>query len=180
MAFRRLSSNARFTLAVIGVSVLFGLMAPLLAMGPSGKHSPKVQEVYSVVVRSMGDCEVGKPMVVAIRVKNISDHPVSFRSYSFYPAYSYYRWLLTHNGKPVETTAFHRMLFGQQRPEDPPAIASGSHMYSSIAPNDGFELAADLNKMFVITEPGEYSLQIELRDQDGSSPKSNILVLKIQ
>jgi hypothetical protein len=34
--------------------------------------------------------------------------------------------------------------------------------------------------MFVITEPGEYSLQIELRDQDGSSPKSNILVLKIQ
>lgn len=132
MAFRRLSSNALFTLAVIGVSVLFGLMAPLLAMGASGKHSPKMQEVYSVVVRSMGDCEVGKPMVVAIRVKNNSDHPVSFRSYSFYPAYSYYRWLLTHNGKPVETTAFHRCSVSSAREIQPPLQAEATCIQASL------------------------------------------------
>jgi hypothetical protein len=53
-------------------------------------------------------------------------------------------------------------------------------MYSSIAPNDGFEMTADLNKMFTIKEPGEYEFRVESRDQDEGDVKSNILTLTVK
>jgi hypothetical protein len=155
-------------------------ISPLCVVADSTQTREAVRQLYSVEVTSIGDAHLGKPMLVSIKVTNISGSALAFRSRSFYPAYSYYKWSLVQDGKPVETTAFHRMLFGEQLPSDPPAIASGSSMYSQIQPKEGFEMDADVSKMYAIRTTGKYLLQVVLRDQGGADVKSNILTLNVE
>jgi len=89
--------------------------------------------------------------------------------------------LLTKDGHEPETTVFHRMLRGTRRPDDPPVRSRGSKIVSLIEPGKSFELTIDLQRLYQITEPGEYILEVSREEEAGSKTTvhSNKLTLEI-
>jgi hypothetical protein len=125
--------------------------------------------------------QVGVPILVTVTVTNISGTDAAWPSERGQNgAYKEFGYLLTKDGREVETTFFHRRITGRQRPDDPLEVESGSTILLLHPPGVMFRFKIDLKRLYEIQEPGVYTLEATLFD-DYSKTKvhSNKLTLKI-
>jgi len=94
--------------------------------------------------------------------------------------YSGFRFLLTKDGKEVETTFFHRKISGRQLRGDPDEVESGSTVLLPKPPGKMFVITIDLKRLYEITKPGEYTLEVfRFGEDEKTTIHSNIVTLNI-
>lgn len=91
-----------------------------------------------------------------------------------------FHFLLMKDGKEVETTFFHRKITGRQRHGDPDEVDRGDTVLLPKPPGIIFVLTIDLKRLYQITEPGKYTLQVTRMAEDNMTiTRSNIVTLEI-
>jgi hypothetical protein len=167
---------------VVLVAIL-GFSAPIIAQGNPSTNSAQIATapVLSLAIRVKGDVlEHGKSIPLTITITNTSDTAQPFKTLSFHPEYSYFKWSLSLASHPVHKTAFYRMLFNEQEPGDPAQVAEGRSMWVKLQPGESFTLTSDLSRLFEIKEPGIYILDVSLRDNSASEKSAAELSLTVQ
>ena len=127
---------------------------------------------------------LGSPIQVTMTVKNITDRDIFWsasRGTDNDTWYADFRFLLTKDGKEVETTSFHRLISGRQRPNDPVAIWSKSTILIPKPPGTIFVITVDLKHLYQITEPGQYMLEISRVAEDNKTiVHSNLAAINVE
>jgi hypothetical protein len=147
----------------------------------AANRSTTVDPGYSIMVAPPADpIRLGSPINVTVTVKNISEREIYWRSEFSDTAYRAFSVLLMKNGSEVETTSFGRKVRGQQRPGDPPDVEGGGSILSSVAPGKSFSLTLDLKRLYEITEPGLYTLDVSrMEDGNAANVRAKTLTLKV-
>ena len=87
---------------------------------------------------------------------------------------------LRKEGREVETTFFHRKISGRQRRDDPPEVEAGSTILTTHPSGKMFEMKIDLTRLYQITEPGMYTLDLSrFDDYSKTTVRSNTVTLQI-
>jgi hypothetical protein len=123
------------------------------------------------------------PIQVTMTIKNITDRDIFWsasRGTSNDTWYADFRFLLTKDGKEVETTFFHRLISGRQRPNDPVAIWTGSTILLPKPPGTIFVISVDLKHLYQITEAGQYKLEISRFADDKTIVHSNPVTFNVE
>jgi len=149
--------------------------------GVATKGAPQTDAVYSIVVEAPpGPVTLASPINITVKVTNISGKEAGWRSESPDTAYRNFRYSLTKDGREVATTFYHRKITGRQRPDDPLEVASGSSITSMVRPGESFSFTIDLKKLYLITEPGTYRLDVSRFDESRITPlRAKTLTLDI-
>lgn len=140
---------------------------------------------YSLTIAPPTDqIRLGTTINITITVKNTSDSDIYWRAELGNTAYHAFRFLLIKDGKEVESTRFHRMIRNEPRPDDQTesAVGSGSSVVSALEPGKSFTLTIDLNKLYEIKQPGQYTITASRTEEtkDGKFVvKSNAVTLDI-
>lgn len=108
------------------------------------------------------------PILVGMMVTNITNKDVPW-SADKDAWYAGFHFLLKKDGREVETTFFHRVISGRQRPDDPIEVRSGSTILLFKPPGLMFVANVDLKQLYQITEPGRYTLEISRIAEDGKT-----------
>jgi len=138
--------------------------------------------VFSVTVAPPdGPIRLGSSINITVTVTNISGKEIYWESDrgkdSVYKAFVV---LLKKDGREVETTFFHREISGRQRPDDPREAGSGSSILLPHPPGKMFAMTIDLKRLYEITEPGLYTLDVcRFDDYSKTIVRSKTLTLKI-
>jgi len=160
------------------------LAIPFVAQWCFGQMCPSTaaptNPVYSVVAAAPKDPErLGAPIIINVTVTNISKGDAPWRAERPDPTYRAFRFLLERDGREVEKTAFHRKIRGEQRPGDPQEVESGSSFLSSVGPGKSFSFQVDLMRLYEITGPGIYALNVARFNDDGTRVCAKPLALTI-
>jgi hypothetical protein len=107
------------------------------------------------------------PITIDVTVTNVSAKEIYWTfDRGKNATYKVFSVLLMKDGKEVETTFFHRKLTGRQRPDDPVEVENGSSMpFGPYPPGKMFVLRIDLNRLYEITEPGIYTVEVSRFDE---------------
>lgn len=123
------------------------------------------------------------PIQVTMTIKNTTNGDILWsasRSTDKEPWYPDFHYLLKKDGKEVETTFFHRKISGRQRMDDPSEVLSGSTILLPKPPGTMFVITVDLKRLYQITEPGQYTLEISrVAEDDKTIVHSNTVTLNI-
>lgn len=155
------------------------------ARSQSHIRSPQVQANpgFSIVIgASTAAVRLTNPIEVTITVTNDTDHAIYWSSFvgkdSQYAAFHYDLEL---KGHEAETTFFHRKMSGRNRPGDPHEVFGGSFVLLPHPPGKMFEMKINLKRLYRITEPGKYTLQVSRYDATTKTTvHSNTLLLTIE
>ena len=142
-----------------------------------------VRPGYSIAVTGpAGPVKLSAPIGVVVTVTNITDGDIYWNSdIGKDSAYRAFKFFLTKNGREVATTFFHRKISGRQKPGDPHEVAGGSSITLAHPPGKMFEIPIDLERLYEITEPGLYALEVSRYDQlSKTTVRSNTLTLNIE
>jgi hypothetical protein len=136
------------------------------ASDPSSQSSSSPPGFSITLSPPAGPITLGAPIEIAITVKNVSDKEIWWTAESGDTAYKAFHVLLTKGGHEPETTFLHRKIRGKPRPDDPIAVSSGtgSSLDSPVEPGESFKLTIDLKRLYQITEPGVYTLEVSRYD----------------
>ena len=131
--------------------------------------APQSNPGYSISVASLPEpSRLGSPINIVITV-TVGDKEIYWRAQKSGTAYRAFHFLLTKDGREVETTTFHRRITGRERPEDPPGDFGGGSIVSSVAPGKSFTFTIDLTKVYMITDPGTYALDVSRIEEDNKT-----------
>jgi hypothetical protein len=111
---------------------------------------------FSIAVESSTHpLRLDSPMTVTLTVTNISGKDISWEWLRGHQnaAFLAFQFLLMKEGHEAETTFFHRVVSGRQRPDDPPEVVSGSFFPVTYPPGKMFTIAIDLKRLYEIKEP---------------------------
>jgi hypothetical protein len=134
---------------------------------------------YSIRVASpTSPIQLGSPCNIAITVKNITNKEIPWRSEFPDTAYRAFHIVLNGNAQEVETTPVHRRLRGEQRPTDPPQVESGGSLLSFIPPGKSVTFTVDLTRLYNITNPGQYKLDVSRIEDNNVVVHGNPVTLK--
>ena len=158
-------------------SCCFGQMPPSRVT----KASTVVDSGYSITVAPpAGPIRLGSPINVTVTVTNAGGKEILWRSEFSDTAYQAFRFQLAQNGQEAEKTPFHRKVRGEQRPGDPPEVEHGSSITSSLAAGKSFTFTIDLKRLYHITEPGLYTLDVSrVEDDNVTIVRAQTLTLKV-
>jgi hypothetical protein len=152
--------NKLFTaLVLLFAPICFGQVAADTANGKPVPANPS----FSITVDPPGaPIHPRSPINVTITVTNITDKEIWWshgrEEDSVYRAFAL---LLMKDGREVETTIFDRTITDRLRPDDPPVDpGSGSSILLPYPPGKMFVMTIDLTKLYEITEPGTYTLNV--------------------
>jgi hypothetical protein len=162
---------------------MVGLVAAVCCFGQkSGVDATSGHPEFSIsLAPPVGPIRLGTPIIVTVTVTNVAHKDIWWRSdISKDSPYLGFRYLLTRDGREVETTFFHRKITGRQRPDDPSEVSSGSAITSPLAPGKMFAIRIDLTRLYEITVPGQYTLIVSRSETGSSSVRSKPLLLKIE
>jgi hypothetical protein len=136
---------------------------------------------YSITIAAVDQSlTVGKPINIQVSVKNITDKDIWWRAEFGDTAYKAFQFSFTKNGRDVGTTFFHRKVKGKQRDGDPEQVSGGGSVVSALAPGKSVTFTLDLRRLYEITEPGDYMLEVSREAEDGKRViRSNTLRLTI-
>jgi hypothetical protein len=84
-------------------------------------------------------------------------------------AYRAFHFVLVKDGREAETTVFHRRITARERPDDPPGNFSASSVVSTVKPGTSFTFTIDLTKLYEVTEPGTYTLDVSRLEDDNKT-----------
>jgi hypothetical protein len=74
------------------------------------------------------------------------------------------------NGHEVETSLFHRRITNTERPSDPQGAPEvRDSIVTAIEPGKSITFTADLMKLYEITEPGTYTLDVSRLEEDNKT-----------
>ena len=141
------------------------------------------QPRYSIALTGPTDpIKLGALIKVTVTVTNITDGDLYWDSdLGKDSAYKEFKFLLTKNGREVDATFFHRKVSGRQREGDPHEVSGGSSIVLAHPPGKMFEIPIDVTRLYKITEPGLYTLEVSRYDQKSRvMVRSNPLTLKIE
>jgi hypothetical protein len=172
----------RWTKSFAMVAVLSGLSC--FGQTPSNTEGTKLispAPSFSIAVVPPDDIRLGSPINVIVTVTNVSGKEIYIQSdRGKDSAYKGFFYALTRDGREVETTFFHRKITGRQRPDDPPEVLHGSSIVLPHPPGKMFTFTIDLTRLYEITEPGLYTLDVSRFDDDSKTTvRSKSLTLKI-
>jgi hypothetical protein len=126
---------------------------------------------------------LGPSIVVNLTVKNITTMDISWRwrhETGDDLVYKAFHFMLRKDGREVETTFFHRKITGRQRDSDPQEIDDGGSVLIAYPPGIMFTSKIDLMRLYEITAPGQYTLEISHVSEDNKTiVRSNTVTLDI-
>ena len=156
--------------AVMIVALFFGPYCFEQATADRPTHEvPKVDPGYSISVSSPSEpFRLGSPISIATTV-TVGDKEIYWRAQKSSTAYRAFHFLLSKDGREGETTTFHRRITGRERPDDPPGDFGGGSIVSSVAPGKSFTSTIDLTKLYMITDPGTYTLDVSRIEEDNKT-----------
>lgn len=125
--------------------------------------------------------KAGSPIILDIQVVNNSDTTKSISvspGIRFAPSY-YEATVLDEKNNAMAETSYGQRMHG--RGDDPKAIGGGSHFQAPIEPGEHVDQEYELNRLYRITDPGIYTIQLRRNDLlgGGKSVKSNVVVLTV-
>jgi hypothetical protein len=135
----------------------------------AAQSAPKSNPGYSISVASPSEPpHLGSPInfVITVTVGSKSGYWKAQRGDAAYRAF---RFVLERDGRETETTVFHRRITARERPEDPPGNVDGSSIVSTVAPGTSLAFTIDLTKLYEITEPGTYTLDVSRVEDDNKT-----------
>jgi len=159
-------------------SCCLGQTSPNAATEKSTSPAP----TFSIeVAPPVGPIRLGVPLNVIVTVTNISDKDIywvaDFGKDTIYKAFAF---LLVKDGREVETTFFHRKITGRTRADDPLEVEHSNLMPFPHPPGKMFTMTIDLTRLYKITEPGLYTLDVSRIDDDSKTTvRSKTLTLKV-
>jgi hypothetical protein len=174
------------TMKWIRMFAMLGLLAACscvaqTAADPSSQSSSSPPGLSLSLAPPAGPITLAAPIKIVITVKNTSDKAIAWTAESGDTAYKAFDVLLTKGGRQPETTFLHRRIRRKPRPDDPPiAPEIGSLVVSLLEPGKSFKMTIDLKRLYQITEPGVYILEVSRYDEASKATvHSNRLTLNI-
>jgi hypothetical protein len=165
------------------LAMLLAAVPCLPQSGASNTSSNTGSAGYSLTIANPTvQIHLNSPINVAITVKNVSNDDIYWRAELGNSAYHAFHFSLRKEGREVETTRFHRIVRNEMRPDDQPESTegSGSSIVSALQPGKSFTLTVDLNKLYKITESGQYTLEISRTEEDSKiTVHSNKITLQV-
>ena len=164
-------------------AVIFATLA-IIACGciaQTTQSSASPQPAFSIALSPPpGPISIASPIEIKITVQNISGREIPWEAEFGDTAYKAFHFSLTKGGHEVGTTFFHRKIRGKQRPGDPEEVSSGSSFLGTLAAGRSIVQTIDLKRLYQITEPGLYTLEVSrFNDESGTPVRSKALTLKI-
>lgn len=128
-----------------------------------------------------GPIKVGTPINITVIVTNITKGDIYWISdIGENSPYKAFRVAVTKAGREVDTTFFHRKITGRQRRDDPAEVSSGSSIAIAHPPGNIFEIPINLDRLYKITEPGVYMVEVSRYDETTKlTVRTSPLALKI-
>jgi hypothetical protein len=151
---------------LVAVALLFGACCFGQARPDNANETPiSSTPVFSISVDPpVNPMKLGASIEVKVTVTNISNEKIGWESAKSDTAYQAFNFSLTKGGRETETTAFNRKITGRPRPEDPPEIEFGSSIASFVSPGQSFSFSIDLKRLYQISDPGTYVLDVSRFD----------------
>jgi hypothetical protein len=168
-------------LSLIGVLLLGAGLCSKGQSTSASQNSSRSKPGYTITVAGPSTEKLGTPINVVVTVTNITSDDLYWSSDigkdSSYKAFHFY---LLKSEKEVPTTFLHRKLTGTQKHGDPHEVAGGSSVVLAHPPGKMFDIPIDLSRLYEITEPGTYTVQVSRYDGETKSVvRSNILTIDI-
>lgn len=116
------------------------------------------------VVPPSDPVHLGSPILLKVTVKNISGRLIGWESAHQDTAYQAFNVSLEQKNRKVETTRFHRKMKNEQRPDDPPEVKNTDTTLFQFEPGESLTFTIDVTKLYQITEPGTYTLDVSRFD----------------
>jgi hypothetical protein len=146
----------------------------------SAQSASLSKPVFSITIASSSPLNLSAPIKISVTVKNVSNTDMPWEAEYGNTAYKAFDVSLTRGNHSVATTFFHRKIRGKQRADDPHETAGGSSVVSMVTPGETFIQTIDLRRLYNITEPGMYTVQVSRYDEARKMVvHSNTLTLKI-
>jgi len=128
----------------------------------------------------VGTIKAGSAIEIGITVQNVSGKDITWEAEFGDTAYKAFHFMLIKEDHEVETTFFHRKIRGKPRPEDPDDVSNGSSFLGTLAAGKSIVQTIDLKRLYQITEPGSYTLDVSRYDDESKRMVSaKTLTLKI-
>jgi hypothetical protein len=159
------------TLGIIGCACL----------AQTSQSSASPQPAFSITLSPpAGPISAASPIAIKITVQNVSGKDILWQAELADTAYKAFYFSLTKGGHEVETTVLHRKIRGKPRPEDPEEVANGDSILAPFAAGESFVLTIDLQRLYQITAPGSYTLEVSrYDDESGTMVHSPALTLNV-
>ena len=171
-----------FTLFVASVLLLKCFCFGQTLSNPTNETATSLSPAFSLVAYAPASpIRVGDTIKINITVTNISGKEIYWVFNKGENAtYKVFAVSLMKDGREVETTFFHRRLTGRQRANDPVEVENDSSMPFPYPPGKMFVLTINLKRLYEITHPGVYTLDISRYDEySKTTVHSNSLTLRI-
>ena len=159
-------------------SYCFAQPSPNSANGKQSSSAP----VFSIEVAPPAEpIRFGSPINISVTVTNISGKEINWDlERTKDSVYKTFVVALRKDGREVETTFFHRKISGRQRHDDPPGMGTGSTILTPYPRGKMFEMKIDLTRLYQITEPGMYTLDLSrFDDYSKTTVRSKSITFKI-
>lgn len=139
------------------------------------------QPAFSITLSApAGPISAASPIEIGVTVQNISGKDISWQAAFGDTAYKAFHFSLAKGGREVETTFLHRKITGKNRSGDPPEVSGGSSIVAPFAAGKSIVQTIDLKRLYQITEPGLYTLEVSRFDDESTTMvHSKTLTLKI-
>jgi hypothetical protein len=123
---------------------------------------------------------LGTPINVTFTVRNVTGTDIYLSSTKGKDGILCdFRFFLARGGREVETTFLHRKMTGRNREGDPSEVWSGSSILLPHPPGTIFVITVDLRRLYEITEPGEYTLDVSRQEDNQARVRAKTVTLKI-
>jgi hypothetical protein len=153
------------------MAILFGLNC--FGQAPTNRaasDTPQADPGYTISVESPSEpFRLGSPMTIVIKV-TVGDKEIYWRAERSDTSNRAFHFLLTKGDREVQTTLMHRRMRGKLLPDDPPVdfeSSGSSSIVQALTPGTSLTFTIDLTKLYEITEPGTYTLDIR-RIEEGN------------
>ena len=166
------------TMVLLTASCCFAQHSPNRA---GEQHSSTTPEFSITVTSPEESVKLTSAINFTVTVTNTTDHEIYWaHERSKDGPYTAFRFVLTKSGHEVETTFFHRVITGRQRPDDPLEVYSGSSILLPYKPGKMFAMTLDLKRLYEVKEPGLYTLDVSRFDEASKmTVSSKKITLKI-
>jgi hypothetical protein len=132
--------------------------------------TPKFDPGYTIIVAPPAEpFRLRSPMKINIQVA-VGEKEIYWRAVKGDTAYRAFKFSLMKDGHEIETSLFHRRITNTERPSDPQGDpGGGGSIVSTAEPGKSFTFTADLMKLYEITEPGTYTLDVSRLEEDNKT-----------
>lgn len=173
----------RSTLLVIATSLCSVCCVGQNSSATIAEKVPAHAPAFSIrVTTHEGPIHLGSPITAIVTVTNVSGKELYMQSNRGKDAaYKDFSIVLTKNEREVKTTFFKRKISGKQLPDDPQEVEDGSSIALPYPPGRMFVMTIDLERLYEITEPGLYKVDVNrLDDYSKTVVHSNTAIVKIE